>query len=148
MWIFETRAWTKGKGKCQNEWDAEGLCALAWKIIFFYFSSSKWFCFFYSSVVPVLLKLATSVTVRWSVQPAVNCNVRTRSRQNAFQWALKARTLWASYSWVAASPLCYSCALQDETNEIYNNPFSFHWARAKLLQLSCKGNPCQDILSR
>lgn len=44
-------ALTRGEGKCQNEWDAEGLCALAWIL---YFPSSflplnK--AFFYSSVI-------------------------------------------------------------------------------------------------
>lgn len=91
------------------------------KIIFFYFSSSKRIFFFTLLLVPLRLKLATSVNVRRCVQPAVNCNVRTRSHQNASQRALKATTLWASYSWATASLLCYSCAPQNETNEIYKN---------------------------
>ena len=109
---------------------------------------SKWIFFYLLLFVPLLLKLTTSVDVRCFVQPAVNCNVRTRSHQNAFQWALKARTLWAPYSWVTASLLCYSCAPHNETNDIYKkkNALSLHWTRAKLLlRLSWKGNPCQDL---
>lgn len=117
------------------------------KSFFFYFSSSKWIIFCTLVWAPLLLKLATSVNVRCFVQPAVNCNVRTRSHQKYFQWALKARMHWAalSYSWVTTSLLCYLCAPQNKINEMYErkNNFSLHWTRAKLLLwLSWKLNPC------
>lgn len=78
----------------------------------------NWFLFFI--FCGLFASETATVNGQCFVQPASNCNVRTRSQQNAFQWALTARCLQVSYCWVSAPLLCDSCAPHYETNESYD----------------------------
>lgn len=76
------------------------------------------------------------MNARCFVQPALNCKVRaTKSRQNAFQWALKAWRFWASYSWVNVSLFCYSCVPQNRSNEIKWNLENYFFPKCLSKQL-------------